>query len=68
MEWVSNGKANTSLGHLFSSPLQTPRSGPTPVTVFTASNLQEFDFSVESYLGSAYWEASKFLDRLQQVN
>ena len=62
MEWVSNGKANTSLGHLFSSPLQTP------VTGFTASNLQEFDFSVESYLGSAYWEASKFLDRLQQVN
>ena len=68
MEWVSNEKANASLGHLFSLPLQTPRSGPTPVTGFTASNLQEFDFSVESYLGSAYWEASKFLDRLQQVN
>lgn len=46
----------------------SPRTAQSPLTGFPPRNLQEFEFTVDNYLGSAYWEASKFLDRLQQVN
>lgn len=46
----------------------TPSVGEIPFTGFHNANPQKIEFSVDNYLGSAYWEASKFLDRLQQVN
>ena len=66
-DWGADGKAETANENSFSTPL-TPRTGQSPLTGFSASNLQEFEFNVDNYLGAAYWEASKFLDRLQQVN
>ena len=62
-----NGNVNTTERNLLSTPI-TPRTGQMTFTGFPVSNLQEIEFSVDNYLGSAYWEASKFLDRLQQVN
>ena len=45
-----------------------PSVAEIPFTGFHNANPEKIEFSVDNYLGSAYWEASKFLDRLQQVN
>ncbi|XP_068679953.1 GRIP and coiled-coil domain-containing protein 2-like [Montipora foliosa] len=60
-------KVHTTDGSSSFAPF-TPTITQMPFTGFQISNLQQFEFSVDNYLGSAYWEASKFLDRLQQVN
>lgn len=59
-DWDANKRADTA-------PF-AQRTGEAPFTGFAVSNLQSFEFDVENYLGSAYWEATKFLDRLQQVS
>ena len=59
---------NVTNENSFSPTPFTQRTGPTPFTGFPVSNLQSFEFNVDNYLGSAYWEATKFLDRLQQVS
>ena len=61
------GNVDNTDGNLRSTPV-TQRTGQIPFAGFPVSNLQDIEFSVDNYLGSAYWEASKFLDRLQQVN
>ena len=67
-DWDANRRADTANENVFSPPPFTPRTAQTPLSGFPVSNLQNLDFNVDNYLGSAYWEATKFLDRLQQVN
>ena len=67
-EWDANRRADIANENLVSPAPLTQRTGQAPFTGFAVSNLQSFEFDVENYLGSAYWEATKFLDRLQQVS
>jgi len=67
-DWDANKRADTEKENLVSPTPFTQRTGQAPFTGFAVSNLQSFEFDVENYLGSAYWEATKFLDRLQQVS
>lgn len=67
-DWDANKRADTEKENLVSPAPFTQRTGQAPFTGFAVSNLQSFEFDVENYLGSAYWEATKFLDRLQQVS
>lgn len=66
--WDANKRVDTEKENLVSPTPFTQRTGQAPFTGFAVSNLQSFEFDVENYLGSAYWEATKFLDRLQQVS
>ncbi|KAJ7326561.1 hypothetical protein OS493_027507 [Desmophyllum pertusum] len=64
-----NRRADTTNGNVSSPPPFTQRtSGQTPLTGFHISNLPDVEFNVDNYLGSAYWEATKFMDRVQHVS
>ena len=67
-EWDANRRADIANENLVSPAPFTQRTDQAPFTGFAVPNLQSFEFDVENYLGSAYWEATKFLDRLQQVS
>lgn len=68
VDWDTNQREDAAKENVLTPSSFTPRTIQNPLSRFPASNLQTLDFNEENYLGSAYWEATKFLDRLQQVN
>ena len=68
VDWDTNQREDTAKENVLTPSSFTPRTIQNPLSGFPISNLQTLDFNEENYLGSAYWEATKFLDRLQQVN
>lgn len=68
VDWDTNQREDGAKENVLTPSSFTPRTIQNPLSGFPVSNLQTLDFNEENYLGSAYWEATKFLDRLQQVN
>lgn len=67
-DWDTNQREDAAKENVGSPQSFTQRTIQIPLSGFPVSNLQTYDFNEDNYLGSAYWEATKFLDRLQQVN